>query len=190
MNLKNYLNLKMLIYNNQWTLGLVTKTVSEYNEPIKLRRNLKMILDNIQNCKKYEGLNKNFQKAFDFLKREDLDSLALGNYEINGEEVFAMVQEYETKDLENAKYEAHKKYIDIQYMLRGAENMGYSSIDKLKISTPYNEEKDCMFLEGETKLIKIDTKDFFVLFPEDAHMPGMLINEKNKVKKVVVKVRL
>ena len=148
-----------------------------------------MILDNIKNCKKYEGLNKNFEKAFQFLKREDLETLALGKYEIDGEDVFAMVQEYETKDLENAKYEAHKKYIDIQYMLQGTENMGYSSIDKLEITSPYSEEKDIMFLEGDVKLIVLNTKDFFVLFPEDAHMPGMTIKEKAKVKKVLVKVR-
>lgn len=149
-----------------------------------------MVLDSIKNCKKYEGLHRSFEKAFQFLKRDDLESLALGKYEIDGEEVFALVQEYDTKDLENAKYEAHKKYIDIQYMLDGNENMGYSSINKLQLTTPYDEDKDVMFLEGETKLIALHSKDFFVLFPEDAHMPGMIINEKAKVKKVVVKVRV
>lgn len=149
-----------------------------------------MILDNIENCKKYEVLNRNFEKAFRFLKREDLESLTVGKYEIDGEEVFAMVQEYETKDLENAKYEAHKKYIDIQYMLAGSENMGYSSIDKLEITSPYSEQNDFMLLEGEVNLIVLNSKDFFVLYPEDAHMPGVFIKEKNKVKKVVVKVRV
>jgi len=147
-----------------------------------------MILDNIENYKKYEELNRNFEKAFKFLKREDLGSLAVGKYEIDGEEVFALVQEYETKDLENAKYEAHKKYIDIQYMLDGNEYMGYSSIDKLKITSPYSEENDFMLLSGEANLIMLNSKDFSVFFPEDAHMPGIAIKDKNKVRKVVVKV--
>ena len=147
-----------------------------------------MILDNIENYKKYEELNRNFEKAFKFLKREDLGSLAVGKYEIDGEEVFALVQEYETKDLENAKYEAHKKYIDIQYMLEGTEHMGYSSIDKLKITSPYSEENDFMLLSGEANLIMLNSKDFSVFFPEDAHMPGIAIKDKNKVRKVVVKV--
>ena len=147
-----------------------------------------MILDNIENCKKYEELNRNFEKAFKFLKREDLGSLAVGKYEIDGEEVFALVQEYETKDLENAKYEAHKKYIDIQYMLDGNEHVGYSLIDKLKITSPYSKENDFMLLSGEANLIMLNSKDFSVFFPEDAHMPGIAIKDKNKVRKVVVKV--
>jgi len=149
-----------------------------------------MILDSIKNCKKYEGLNRNFEKAFQFLKREDLGSLAVGKYEIDGEDIFAMVQEYETKDLENAKYEAHKKYIDIQYLMEGTENMGYVSLDKLEVFSPYNEESDFMLLEGEPRLILLNQKEFFILFPEDAHMPGIFVKAKSKVKKVVVKVSL
>ncbi len=147
-----------------------------------------MILDNILNCKKYETLNKNFEKAFKFLKREDLGSLTVGKYEIDGESVFAMVQEYETKDLENVKYEAHKKYIDIQYLVDGTENMGYDLIDKLEVSSPYSEETDFMLLTGKPRLILFNEGEFFILFPEDAHMPGIFVKEKNKVKKVVVKV--
>ena len=147
-----------------------------------------MILDNIKNYKKYEALNRSFEKAFQFLKREDLGSLATGKYEIHGENVFAMVQEYETKDLDNAKYEAHKKYIDIQYLVKGTENIGYSPIDKLEVSSPYSEESDFMLLTGEPRLILLNEGEFFILFPEDAHMPGISVREKSKVKKVVVKV--
>ena len=149
-----------------------------------------MILDNIVNCKKYEALNRNFEKAFQFLNREDLGSLPLGKYEIDGESIFAMVQEYETKDLENAKYEAHKKYIDIQYLLEGSENMGYVAIDKLEVSSPYSEENDFMLLTGKPRLILLNEREFFILFPEDAHMPGIFVKEKSKVKKIVVKVRV
>lgn len=147
-----------------------------------------MILDNIENYKKYEDLNKNFQKAFEFLKREDLGTLEVGKYEIHGKNVFAMVQEYETKDLENAKYEAHRKYIDIQYLIEGSENMGYESLDKLQVSSLYSEENDFMLLTGEPRLILFKEREFFILFPEDAHMPGIFQKEKSKVKKVVVKV--
>lgn len=148
-----------------------------------------MIFDNINNCKKYQILNSHFEKAFSFLMREDLDSLALGRYDIDGDDVYAIVQEYETKDLADAKYEAHRKYIDIQYLIEGTENMGYSQMDKLNVFLPYNEENDFMVLIGEPKLILYDPKEFFVLFPEDAHMPGVLHGKKEKVKKVVIKVK-
>jgi len=147
-----------------------------------------MILDNIKNYKKYEALNRNFEKAFQFLKREDLGALAVGKYEIDGENIFALVQEYETKDLGDAKYEAHKKYIDIQYLIKGIESMGYVSIDKLEVSNPYSEENDFMLLTGNPRLILLNEGEFFILFPEDAHMPGIFAEEKSRVKKVVVKV--
>ncbi len=149
-----------------------------------------MIFDNISNCKKYEALHSDFEKAFSFLKRADLDSLAPGRYEIDGNHVYAFVQEYETKDIENSVYEAHRKYIDIQYMLDGVENMGYSQIEKLNELAPYNEENDFLTLSGKPRLILYNPKEFFILFPEDAHMPGILHGKKEKVRKVVVKVRV
>lgn len=149
-----------------------------------------MILDNLKNCSKYEGLNSNFAKAFDFLKREDLNSLAVGKYELDGENIFALVQEYETKTLDTAIYEAHKKYIDIQYLVEGIENMGYQPIDNLVVSIPYDKEKDFMVLSGETRLTMYEKGEYFILFPEDGHMPGVFHEEIKKVKKVVIKVAI
>ncbi len=150
-----------------------------------------MIFDNINNCSKYSIINTNFDKAFQFLNREDLNSLAPGKYEIQGNDIYALVQEYETKDLSaDSKYEAHRKYIDIQYMVEGTENMGYSQIDKLDVFSPYDEEKDFIMLIGEPRLILYNTNEFFVFFPEDAHMPGVSHGKKGKVRKVVVKVNI
>ena len=86
---------------------------------------IKLVFANIKDYESYEELHVNFKKAFEFLKREDLKSLLPRKYEIYGEDVFALVQQYETKDLENAMYEAHQKFIDIQYMLESCENMEY-----------------------------------------------------------------
>ena len=147
-----------------------------------------MILDNMDNYKKYISLNKNFDKAFEFLKREDLETLPVGKYEIHGKDIFALVQEYETKALETASYEAHKKYIDIQYLIEGTENMGYAQTNKLEVSVPYNEETDFIELVGEPRLTLFGKGEFFILFPEDAHMPGVLNKESKKVRKVVVKI--
>lgn len=149
-----------------------------------------MIFDKINNCKKYEVLHKNFEKAFDFLKRQDLESLAPGRYDIAQNDVYALVQEYETKDITDAKYEAHRKYVDIQYLIKGCENMGYSQAGDLKVFTPYNEDNDFIMLEGAPRLILYNPGEFFVLFPEDAHMPGISHGEKDKVKKVVIKVKV
>jgi biofilm protein TabA len=149
-----------------------------------------LIFANIKDAERYENINMNFKKAFNFLKREDLNELLPGRYEIDSENVFALVQEYETKDLYNAKYEVHKKYIDIQYMLEGQEKVGYCNLDNLKVSTPYSIEKDFMLLDGEKELFLLNSKEFFVFFPEDAHMPGLVNKEKLKVKKVVIKIKI
>ncbi|EPR10497.1 YhcH/YjgK/YiaL family protein [Ruminiclostridium papyrosolvens] len=149
-----------------------------------------MIFDNVSNCKKYEALHSDFEKAFSFLKRADLDSIAPGRYDIDGNDVYALVQEYETKSLADSIYEAHRKYIDIQYLIEGVENMGYSQIEKLNVLSPYNEENDFLTLSGEPRLILYNPREFFILFPEDAHMPGISHGEKGKIRKVVIKVRV
>lgn len=148
-----------------------------------------MIFDNISSSKKYENINPHFNKAFEFLKREDLNTLPAGRYEIEGSEVFALIQEYETKELEDKVYEAHKMYIDLQYMLEGEERMGFLPIDKLSIEAPYSKETDAMLLGGEKVLQGLRAGEFYIFFPEEPHMPGVKNNETMKVKKVVIKIK-
>lgn len=149
-----------------------------------------MIFANIKDCKKYGCIHKEFSKAFEFLNNNGLDSLSLGRHEIDGENVFALVQEYETKPVDGAMYEAHKKFIDIQYIVSGKENMGYSSIYNLEASTSYDSEKDFMMLDGDRELFLANKGEFFIFFPEDAHMPGIIAGDKSKVRKIVIKVRI
>jgi biofilm protein TabA len=149
-----------------------------------------LVFSNIKNYERYEGLHTNFKKAFQFLNREDLKFLLPGKYEIDGEEVFAFVQEYETKEVKNVKYEAHQKYIDIQYMLEGSEKMGYFPLKDLSVFLPYNIEEDFMLLDGEKELFLFRNNEFFIFFPEDAHIPSIIASKREKVKKVVIKVKV
>lgn len=148
-----------------------------------------MIFDNIKNYERYENISNNFKKAFEFLRREDLKELSSGRYEIDRDEIFALVQTYETIDINSKVYEVHKKYIDIQFMLEGEERVGFSPIGNLKVNTAYEEGKDVMFMDGEKKLSQLNEGDFFVFFPEEPHMPGIMNCEKKEVKKVVIKIK-
>ena len=94
-----------------------------------------MILDSIKNISRYENLNIDFKSIVEFIKRVNNENLDNGRYDINGDKLFALVQSYETKDSNECKLESHKKYIDIQYILKGTEVMYWSLIDNLKIST-------------------------------------------------------
>ena len=147
---------------------------------------IKDILDNAQN---YYSLSKNLKVGFEWLKNHDLKNMADGKYVIN-DDIYANVQSYMTKD--DAPFEAHKKYIDIQYMIDGEENIELANYMNCDIKVEYDKEKDIEFLECnrnvETQTLKQDY--YLVFFPSDVHKPALKINEPRQVKKVIVKVAL
>ncbi len=151
-----------------------------------------MIFDKIENHKNYRGLSKGMDKAFDFLLNTNLRELPVGKHVLNDELLYAVCMEYETKEKTLSKNEAHKKYIDVQYVISGQEKMFVSEIKGLEITEEYDEEKDVIFYEQKCECKLNALQDYFaVFFPEDAHMPGLNITDKSTmVKKVVVKVHV
>ena len=146
-----------------------------------------MILDKIENSKFYYSVHKGFYKAFEYILKTDFSILADGKYEIEGEKIFALVQQYKTKDRSEAKLEAHKKYIDIQFISSGVELIGVSILNQQKpvINEP---EKDIAFYDGKASFLKLEEGMFAVFFPHDMHMPGIKLEESALVKKIVIKV--
>ena len=126
--------------------------------------------------------------AYDFIVNKAKDA-AVGKYDLeNG--AYVSVQEYTTKARSEAKYEAHKKFIDIQMILSGKELIAVSPIEKMTISDEYNEEKDFMLFHHNDECTDyvLEAGDFLILYPQDVHMPGVCVNEKSPVRKIVVKV--
>ena len=151
-----------------------------------------MVYDSIKNCKTYYGMHKNFEKAFDFIKKAVDEDLAVGKYELDGKELFASVQEYDSKTDEQAKNEAHKNYIDIQYVVSGTEIIESVEIEKAAPNTEYNAEKDVMFYKKSEDAVKLTLTagEYAILFPQDVHRPGLCVGAPAPVKKIVVKVKL
>ena len=147
-----------------------------------------MITDNLKNLKNYSALNKRFEAAFNFILNTDLKNIPCARYQIDGDDIYANVEEYTTKT--RSKVEYHKKYIDIQLVALGCENIGYCNIDERKNSEEFDEDKDIGFAEGNVSLIKMIQGNFMILFPQDAHQPCMAIDGPSKVKKIVVKVKV
>ena len=117
------------------------------------------------------------------------EGAAVGKYELeNG--AYVSVQEYTTKARAEAKYEAHKKFIDIQLILSGKELIAVTPIEKMEIKDEYNETKDVMFFQHNDECTDyvLEAGDFLILYPQDVHMPGVCVNEKSPVRKIVVKV--
>ena len=146
-----------------------------------------MILDTLDNYHLYQSINERIAKGFDFLRNTDLDAFAYGRHDIEGDTIFALVQEYQTKPLAECKLESHKKYIDIQYMIRGEEFMGVTTKNNQKI-LEQDEDKDYTFYEGTTSLVRVSKEMFIIFFPDDLHQPCVQTESAAEVKKVVIKV--
>lgn len=149
-----------------------------------------MILDKIENADFYTAISENLKKGFDYLKSTDFKNAEVGKYEIDGKEVFAMVSEYDSKAHEDCRPEAHRAYADIQYIISGREAIGYTPLNGQTATTEFNAEKDIIFYSGETVQVNLEAGMFAVFFPQDVHRPCMQIDGPEKVKKVVVKVKM
>ncbi len=148
-----------------------------------------MILDCIKHIRNYKGISKHMDTAIDFLIENDLSEMNVGKYIIDGDNVYYMIQEYETKNIEDGKFEAHRKYIDIQLVLRGREFIGYAPEASLNPVSDYDAVKDKIILEGKEELHRLDEGMFGIYFPNDGHKPS-INDEKAMVKKVVLKVKV
>lgn len=149
-----------------------------------------MIFDTLENVHLYKNLSVNLSKGFNFLQNTDLSALKPGKYEIDGSNVFASVNNYETKDLIDGKFEAHRQYIDIQLLTSGEERIHYSPLKNTTEKDPYDSTKDIVFLNGHGEFVTITSGNFVIFFPTDAHMPGIIANDKMFVNKIVIKVKV
>ena len=150
-----------------------------------------MIYDNLKNIGTYKGLSPDIYEGLKFLQQA-APHLALGEHPINPR-VKATVSEYKTKANNEFGFEAHKKYIDIQYLLKGEERIACMPIEKLTETKPYSEAKDAAFYAAEgIKAQEMTLGDgfFAVFFPQDGHMPQLCVNTPVSVKKIVVKVEI
>ncbi|HBR52799.1 MAG TPA: DUF386 domain-containing protein [Flavobacteriaceae bacterium] len=148
-----------------------------------------MIRDTLAHAKQYSPIASGLDTAFQFLAETDLEKLATGTYELKGKDVFAIVMEYETKPEEKCIRESHYKYIDVHYIISGAEGVGVTT---LKTQQPYeaDKEKDYAFYDCDVAILPLQAGNFVVLFPQDVHCTGVQLGKSITLKKVVIKVRV
>lgn len=150
---------------------------------------IKMIFDTLKNIDNYKGLGRVYT-ALEFLAKTDFSNMELGRYKLDGDNIFYMVQSYDT-DPDKTIAEAHKKYIDIQFMVKGEELIGVAPIGYDEKETQAIPENDVWFYECKTESITLIENSFMVLYPNDLHCPGVATNNKAMTcKKVVVKVKV
>lgn len=149
-----------------------------------------MIFGNVKDQETYRFLPDKIQTCFSYINNEDMEAMDTGTYVIDGENLFVNIVEYETKDKEICKWEAHKKYIDIHVLLKGQERIDLNFIDHLKMGA-FVEKEDFLPLEGnESCIVKMAPNDFLICFPEDGHMTGIVAAEPERIKKAIFKVQI
>jgi biofilm protein TabA len=133
-----------------------------------------------------------WDKAFKFLLNNDLSKLETKRYDIDGDNLFATVSEYLSKNEETTNFEAHRKYIDIQYVISGTEIMNVAPLSSVnEVITPYDGSKDIEFIKVNNMTNnKATQSNFFIFFPGDAHRPGIKDKSNSTVRKVVIKVKV
>ena len=148
-----------------------------------------MILDTLDNAARYFSLGDRIATALKYLQDNDCTQLPLGKTPIQGDLIYALVQDNTTKLREHGVWETHRKYIDVQFVAAGVEEMGYANIQTLTVKTPYDEQKEYALFVGTGSYVTVPAGSFTIFFPQDGHIPGSAVNEQPAaVRKVVVKV--
>ncbi|MCX5772153.1 MAG: YhcH/YjgK/YiaL family protein [Candidatus Hydrogenedentes bacterium] len=148
-----------------------------------------MILDLMSHWRDYNWPSERFNVGFYHLERLPQNSPE-GRIEIDGDNVFCMVQNYETKPRDEQRYEAHRNYADIQILLQGEESILWAPQKELTVAEPYKPDAEMYALDKDPTDIVLKPGRFCVLFPQDAHAPCTIHVVKQKVRKAVVKIRL
>lgn len=148
-----------------------------------------MILDQLARADRYRAASPGIAAALEFLRTADVAALADGRNDVDGDRLYAMLNRYRTKPPTEAVWESHRRYIDVQYIVRGQEWMGYVPLDRAPaVKTPYDASRDILFYEPGTDGFVMTAGQFAVFFPEDIHAPGLVAGTPTDVVKIVMKV--
>ena len=150
-----------------------------------------MILGSLKNSGVAEKTHPLIKEALDYIKAADYEAIfaSESKIELRGKDLFLFGSEYQGKTREQARVEAHRRYIDIQIAVEGTEQMGWIDVSGCREElTPYNPEKDVVFYTGPVSTyFTVSPGEFAIFFPEDAHQPSI---GEGKMKKIIVKVLL
>lgn len=150
-----------------------------------------MILDSLSRAAAYHALGARLSAGLHYLASFDPNTPP-GRYPIDGEDVFALVDGYETGPATAKRFESHLRYLDIQHLASGRERILHAPAESLRVETPYDRERDIAFYHDPpaSSSFLLLPGDFAILFPSDGHKPGCMAGGREAVRKVVVKVRV
>lgn len=150
-----------------------------------------MILDHVNNLEQYASVPRRGD-VVRLLMQTDWAALAAGRHEVDGDDLFYLVNRYATGPWEGGKAEAHETYLDVQVMINGTEKIGFAHRDEVTVSEAYDSQRDVAFFHTPPGMTELILRPGFaaVFWPHDVHLPGRQIDEPEDVVKIVFKIRL
>ena len=146
-----------------------------------------MIIDHIDHIMEYEPLLPNLKAGMEAIAHAGGGDLVVGRYEFDGG--YFMVQKGTTRPIGDGTFEAHRKYIDVQILIEGSEELAWEDLRKLETAVPYQQEKDAERLTGAREHVMRITKGmFYAAFPRDGHQPVSHTQEEQQFVKIVMKL--
>lgn len=150
-----------------------------------------MVFDTVENASRYKTLGPRIARALSFIETVQASEFNPHKAEIEGDDVFANFQDTSTEPAEGRDYEAHRTYIDVQFIVAGEEVIRVTKLSLLSETVPYDADRDIAFFgPAPGNDIHLRPGDFLILFPEDAHLPKIAAGAPGTVQKIVVKVRV
>ena len=147
-----------------------------------------MIIDKIKNYRQYSGLGSNILSALEYITKTDFAEIENGRHDID-DDMYLLLSDYETRNIAECKTEAHRKYIDVQFIIKGQELVGYASLGNQSTITDYDEKNDYILYNGDLSFINFHEGMFAIFYPDDLHMPGVGDNN-SPIRKAVLKIKL
>jgi biofilm protein TabA len=173
-----------------WKKKKTTKWYKSYEWLNGLQLKPHKSIDQKEFSKQYHSNKLWWDKAFAFMKENDLATLKLGKYTIDGTNVYATITEKSSKEFDNTIWEGHRKYNDIHYVIKGKEKFGIASVSSATVTKDFENTKDDIgYRTNEGKYYTGDQSTFFIIFPKNAHLHGINSDVPGVVKKLVIKVR-
>ncbi|MDB5109803.1 MAG: hypothetical protein JWR67_917 [Mucilaginibacter sp.] len=175
-----------------WNKKTADKWVKSKAWAPDLKIQLDPSVNSVEFAKQYNANKADWDKAFDFLEKQDLANLKPGKYPIDGDNVYALVSNDPLKEPAQSNWEDHHNYVDLHYVIEGAEKIGTTPFTNVKeVVTPFDETKDIGFYKYDNGDYYTATpKNFFLFFPAEAHRPHLKLDGYDKAKKVVIKIRM
>lgn len=150
-----------------------------------------MIVTDLDSIERQAAMTPALRQALDFLLRPDLASLPDGRVDVDGDRVFALPQRYETMNALPPRFEYHRKYIDIQFIVSGEEIIGWAPAERMTVTDAYDRDKDIAFgtvAAGAMTPVLLRAGQMAILYPEDGHAPRLAAGKPSAVHKIVMKV--